>query len=232
MMRQRGLTGKQLAERASISGTAISLILRGRFSPRRETLSKIIEALSLTDVETGRLMSAYTGAAARFGGIPEKRVEGLGLLSEVDVESPGEADNKFAREIARILSGKGLKLAAPKRMLPTGLMIDANPRIFLVCKSSVDAPDWFEAIGRALYLKEAELDSRTVVVVPYWGRFFDSMSGLFKKHDVPVATPDTIVVMIAELTKPSPPPPPPPPIPPVPAVPSIEPARRRLDLSV
>ena len=58
----RGLTQDTLAERAGLTREAISLLERGaRQSPRRDTVTSLVEALTLAPDERARLLTIASG---------------------------------------------------------------------------------------------------------------------------------------------------------------------------
>ncbi len=47
ILTEKGITGKELAERVEVTGNALSLIINGKRQPRFELLSKIAETLEV-----------------------------------------------------------------------------------------------------------------------------------------------------------------------------------------
>jgi|GEM_PF-5859313 transcriptional regulator with XRE-family HTH domain len=202
-MRKRGLTGKELAEQAGISVTAVSLILGNKYIPRGATFSKIVRVLAPTKQEYALLADSLAGDAIT----PESRSEpsegGQVIAYEAKMLPSSRVGAEFESEIWRVLSAAGLVVKESARSLPYDLLIETDPKIHVLCKPNAGSSGWFDAIGRALYRKHLVPGSRAIVAVPYRGRYFDQLFDFFKEYDVVVATPDTLVDTIDQLTAPS-----------------------------
>lgn len=201
LMRRRGLSGRQLAERAGISATAVSLILGNKFAPRKDTLSRLIWVLVPNEEERAQLLGSYTGKAPGPEGAVDLRPGVVKYDRESTSVSPLIGRSEFDREIWRILSEGGWSPELPALASPYDLAINTTPRIYVVCKASVGISDWCEAFGRALYRQHAVSGSRAIVAVPYRGKHFEQLAEFFGKYGLPVATPDTLVDTIAESTR-------------------------------
>lgn len=82
ILQQRGLTQSALAERAGVSKSHISDIIRGRRVPGREALRRIAVALGMTP---GELFDVLVGASPSSG---------------VNVQAPGDETQSVIRDIA------------------------------------------------------------------------------------------------------------------------------------
>jgi transcriptional regulator with XRE-family HTH domain len=205
LMHQRGLTGKQLAKQAGISVTTVSLVLTNKFAPRRETFSKMVGVLAPNQEVMTSLMRSYIGAVTSSGSGSEARDGGEEFHLGSEVLPPSRVEGDFETEIWRVLTEGGWVVRDPGRAVPHGFFfLETDPKIYVVLKATVGAArSWFDAIGRALYRKHLVPGSRAIVAAPYRGRDFKGLSDFFKEFDVAVATPDTLVDTITQLTKPS-----------------------------
>lgn len=114
----------------------------------------------------------------------------------------GQEGLEFEKEIWQVLVEGGWPPKGISRELPYDIVIEADPRIHVVCKAIAGPHGWFDAIGRAFYRMHCEPDSRTILAVPSAGGFVEKISYFCKKNDLYVATPDTLADTVAALTKP------------------------------
>lgn len=123
------------------------------------------------------------------------------LISEAEVTSLDKVGLEFEKEVWQALAEGGCTPIAKSAVPPYDILVDTDPRIYVVCKAIAGPRGWFEAIGRACYRMHCDPDSYTILAVPYVGGFYERISYFFKKNDLIVDTPNTLARTIAELTR-------------------------------
>lgn len=113
----------------------------------------------------------------------------------------GQERLEFEKEVWQALAEGGWPPKGISQELPYDILIEADPKIHVVCMAIAGPHGWFDAIGRAFYRMHCEPDSRTILVVPYCGGFFEKISYFCKKNDLYVATPNTLADTVAALSK-------------------------------
>ena len=121
--------------------------------------------------------------------------------SPIDATILAPAGSEFEKEVWLALAEAGRTPKGISRDLPNDILIEADPRIFVICKAIAGPHGWFDAIARALYRQYCEPRARTIVVVPYVDAFFAKLSYFCEKHDLYVDAPNTLADTVATLTK-------------------------------
>jgi hypothetical protein len=88
------------------------------------------------------------------------------LVSEAEVTSLGKEGLEFEKEVWQALTEGGWPPKAKSPDLPYEILVDTDPRIYVVCKAIAGPRGWFEAIGRACYRMHCDPSSWTILVVP------------------------------------------------------------------